>query len=50
MHTEKQQAAVAAKRVAEKWQGKRYNSELPCRQSGWNGPVVYDGEQEDWLW
>ena len=21
-----------------------------CRQSGWNGPIVYDGEQEDWLW
>lgn len=21
-----------------------------CRQHGWNGPIVYDGEQEDWLW
>ena len=21
-----------------------------CRQHGWTGPIVYDGEQEDWLW
>ena len=21
-----------------------------CRSNGWNGPFVYDGEQEDWLW
>ena len=21
-----------------------------CRSYGWNGPFVYDGEQEDWLW
>ena len=21
-----------------------------CRQHGWQGPVVYDGEQTDWLW
>ena len=21
-----------------------------CRLYGWDGPVVYDGEQEDWLW
>ena len=21
-----------------------------CRSHGWDGPFVYDGEQEDWLW
>jgi len=21
-----------------------------CRQNGWEGPVVYDGEDEDWDW
>ena len=21
-----------------------------CRSYGWNGPQVYDGEEEDWLW
>ena len=21
-----------------------------CRYYGWNGPLVYDGEEEDWLW
>ena len=21
-----------------------------CRSPGWDGPFVYDGEQEDWLW
>ena len=21
-----------------------------CRSNGWNGPFVYDGEQEDWTW
>ena len=21
-----------------------------CRSHGWNGPFVYDDEQEDWLW
>ena len=21
-----------------------------CRLHGWNGPFVYDGEEEDWLW
>ena len=21
-----------------------------CRQHGWTGPIVYDGEQESWLW
>ena len=21
-----------------------------CRHHGWKGPIVYDGEQEDWLW
>jgi len=21
-----------------------------CRENGWKGPIVYDGEQEDWLW
>ena len=21
-----------------------------CRANGWQGPILYDGEQEDWLW
>ena len=21
-----------------------------CRANGWQGPINYDGEQEDWLW
>lgn len=21
-----------------------------CRQCGWQGPIVYDGEEESWLW
>ena len=21
-----------------------------CRQCGWQGPIVYDGEQEGWVW
>jgi UDP-N-acetylglucosamine transferase subunit ALG13 len=21
-----------------------------CHDYGWNGPFVYDGEEEDWLW
>jgi len=21
-----------------------------CRYFGWKGPIIYDGEQEDWLW
>ncbi|MBQ7554287.1 MAG: hypothetical protein IJT46_08050 [Bacteroidaceae bacterium] len=21
-----------------------------CRHHGWTGPIVYDGEVEDWLW
>ncbi len=21
-----------------------------CRKNGWTGPIVYDGEQEDWEW
>ena len=21
-----------------------------CRHHGWMGPIIYDGEQEDWLW
>ncbi|MBR4920133.1 MAG: hypothetical protein IKZ62_02300 [Prevotella sp.] len=21
-----------------------------CRTNGWQGPINYDGEQEDWLW
>ena len=21
-----------------------------CRSHGWTGPLVYDGEEEDWLW
>ena len=21
-----------------------------CRQNGWEGPVVYDGEDKDWDW
>ena len=21
-----------------------------CRANGWQGPIIYDGEQEDWLW
>lgn len=21
-----------------------------CRHHGWQGPIVYDGEEEDWLW
>jgi hypothetical protein len=21
-----------------------------CRSHGWDGPFVYDGEEEDWLW
>ena len=24
--------------------------EAACRHHGWTGPVVYDGEVEDWLW
>jgi len=21
-----------------------------CRLNGWTDPVVYDGEEEDWVW
>lgn len=24
--------------------------EYACRYHGWQGPIVYDGEEEDWLW
>ena len=21
-----------------------------CRHHGWEGPIVFDGEEEDWIW